>query len=187
MVGRFRRNPRPEPDRPRPAETAPEIRADHLGDLFPDGPARTVLTFTLPSEEGNERIALARVAEAVAPLGLPKDRIERLKTAVAEATMNAIEHGNENRAELAVEISVLTDGRSVLVRIRDQGGGRPLLAQPLPNLDAKLAGLQSPRGWGLFLIGQMVDELRTESDDQHNIIELEMRIAGPGKETHDDG
>ena len=30
--------------------------------------------------------------------GLSPDQIERLKTAVAEATMNAIEHGNENRA-----------------------------------------------------------------------------------------
>jgi serine phosphatase RsbU (regulator of sigma subunit)/anti-sigma regulatory factor (Ser/Thr protein kinase) len=142
---------------------------------------RTVLDFTLPSEEGNERVAMARVAEAVAPLGLPPDRVERLKTAVAEATMNAIEHGNESRPELPVEISVLTDDHCLLVRIRDQGGGRPLTEQPLPNLDAKLAGLQSPRGWGLFLIGQMVDELRTESDEHHHTIELEMTIGGSSK------
>ena len=31
----------------------------------------------------------------------------------------------------------------------------------MPDLEAKLAGLQTPRGWGLFLIGNMVDECET--------------------------
>jgi anti-sigma regulatory factor (Ser/Thr protein kinase) len=41
-----------------------------------------------------------------------------------------------------------------------------------PDIDAKLAGLQSPRGWGLFLIRNMVDELNTSSDDRHHTVEL---------------
>ncbi|HEY5889732.1 MAG TPA: SpoIIE family protein phosphatase, partial [Acidimicrobiia bacterium] len=41
-----------------------------------------VATFTLRSEEGNERIAIARVSEAIAGLGLEPSRLERLKTAV---------------------------------------------------------------------------------------------------------
>ena len=48
----------------------------------------------LASEPGNERLALARVAEAVTAGGPERRQLERLKTAVAEATMNAIEHGN---------------------------------------------------------------------------------------------
>src|ERR1700727_3708880 len=83
---------------------------------------RRLDTFTLASEPGNERLALARVAGTVAGLGLPEARLERLKTAVAEATMNAIEHGNGNRAEIPVEVEVTQNGDEIVVAISDQGG-----------------------------------------------------------------
>jgi serine phosphatase RsbU (regulator of sigma subunit)/anti-sigma regulatory factor (Ser/Thr protein kinase) len=102
------------------------------------------------------------------------ERLERLKTAVSEAAMNAIEHGNQGDPQLPVAITVLADNERILVRIRDQGGGRPIPDAVLPNLEAKLAGDQSPRGWGLFLIEKMVDAMRTSTDDQHHTIELEM-------------
>lgn len=38
---------------------------------------------------------MARVAKAVQGLGPPLARPQKLKSAVAEATMNAMEHGNE--------------------------------------------------------------------------------------------
>jgi anti-sigma regulatory factor (Ser/Thr protein kinase) len=116
------------------------------------------------------------VAESVAGLGLDDARLERLKTAVGEATMNAIEHGNQNRPELPVEVSVAADDAQVTVRITDQGGERPLPEVETPDIEAKLAGLQTPRGWGLFLIQNMVDELRTSVDEQHHTIELVMHL-----------
>ncbi|MBA3748345.1 MAG: SpoIIE family protein phosphatase, partial [Solirubrobacterales bacterium] len=73
----------------------------------PADDARVLAQFELPSEQGNEREAIARVEQAVAELALPAARLERLKTAVAEATMNAIEHGNENVAERPVSVRVL--------------------------------------------------------------------------------
>ncbi|HEV3497930.1 MAG TPA: SpoIIE family protein phosphatase [Actinomycetes bacterium] len=125
---------------------------------------------------GNERQAIDQVAEAVAGLGLDGPRLERLKTAVGEATMNAIEHGNGNRPELPVTVSVVTDGTDVKVRITDQGGERPLPDVETPDLEAKLAGLQTPRGWGLFLIQNMVDALNTAVDEHHHTIELVMHL-----------
>ena len=56
-----------------------------------DDARRTLVELSVPSEQGNEHPAMERVAEAVKDLGLPAQRLERLKTAVAEATMNA--HG----------------------------------------------------------------------------------------------
>ena len=67
---------------------------------------RRLDAFELPSEPGNERLALPRVAETVQGLGLSDSRLEKLKTAVAKATMNAIEHGKGNRAEIPVEVEV---------------------------------------------------------------------------------
>ena len=48
--------------------------------------------------------------------------VEKLKTAVAEATMNAMEHGNGYDAEMPVHLSVAAGREAVTVRITDQGG-----------------------------------------------------------------
>ena len=94
--------------------------------------------------------------------GLAKGRLERLKTAVAEATMNAMEHGNEYREELPVSVRVLASDTAWSVHITDHGGGADIPEAETPDLEAKLAGEQTPRGWGLFLIKNMVDDLRVD-------------------------
>jgi hypothetical protein len=66
--------------------------------------------------------------------------------------------------------------RDLIVLIRDQDGSQMIPESQLPDLDAKLAGLQSPRGWGLFLIKNMVDEMRTISDEAHHTIELVLHL-----------
>jgi anti-sigma regulatory factor (Ser/Thr protein kinase) len=62
------------------------------------------------------------------------------------------------------------------VRITDHGVGVQVFETETPDLEAKLAGLQSPRGWGLFLIKNMVDELNVSGDDEHHVVELVMNI-----------
>ena len=146
---------------------------------------RRLDAFELPSEPGNERLALARVAECVRGLGLPEGRLEKLKTAVAEATMNAIEHGNQNRAEIPVEVEVTQNGDEIVVAISDQGGA-PEKAGPAeePDLLKKLDGGQSPRGWGLFLIRNMVDAMDITTNGQRHTIWLTMRTGGAAHGEH---
>ena len=158
------------------------------------GRPRRLDAFELPSEPGNERLALARVAESVRGLGLPEGRLEKLKTAVAEATMNAIEHGNKNRAEIPVEVEVTLDGDEIIVAISDQGGEEsppPLPPRPSTDLSAeepdllkKLDGGQSPRGWGLFLIRNMVDAMDVTTNGQRHTIWLTMRTGGAAHGEH---
>ena len=142
------------------------------------GSSAALTEFELASEPGNERIAIERVAAAVGGLNLPAARLDRLKTAVGEAVMNAIEHGNRNRPELPVGVRVAVSGTELSVRVTDQGGDRPVLQAERPDLEAKLAGEQSPRGWGLFLIESMVDELRTSADERQHAVELIVRLEG---------
>ena len=142
--------------------------------------------FTLPSQPGNERLALARVAGTVQGRGLSDARLERLKTAVAEATMNAIEHGNGNRAEIPVEVEVTQNGDEIVVAISDQGGevsSTPKSAEE-PDLLKKLDGGQSPRGWGLFLIRNMVDAMDITTNGQRHTIWLTMRTGGAADGEH---
>ncbi len=135
--------------------------------------------FALPSQPGNERSVMERVAGTALRLGFTGPRLERLKTAVAEATMNAIEHGNRSDPGLPVEVRVASTPRSLVVRIADRGGSDEIPTPETPDIGAKLAGEQTPRGWGLFLIGKMVDEVRTESDGVRHIVELEMYRGEP--------
>jgi anti-sigma regulatory factor (Ser/Thr protein kinase) len=134
--------------------------------------------WAVPSEPGNERMVMERVADDVKTLSLPIRKLEQIKTAVAEATMNAMEHGNHYQSEVPVNIQVLHSNTALAVRIRDQGGSRPIPAAHEPDLEAKLAELQSPRGWGLFLIKNMVDEMNITSDETHHTIELIMYLEG---------
>jgi serine/threonine-protein kinase RsbW len=144
-----------------------------------DDARRALVDLSVPSEPGNERLAMEQVAEAVKGLDLPAQRLERLKTAVAEATMNAMEHGNRYQPEVPVKIQVLASDADLLVRITDQGGSPvPDPDKEVPDLEAKLEGLQSPRGWGLFLIKNMVDEMHITSDAVHHTIELVMHLEG---------
>jgi serine phosphatase RsbU (regulator of sigma subunit)/anti-sigma regulatory factor (Ser/Thr protein kinase) len=138
--------------------------------------SRVLADFSLPSVSGNERLAMDRVTEAVADVQIDDSRRERLKTAVSEAAMNAIEHGNKFQAELPVAVMVSVNGRDLSVRITDHGGGRQIPEAETPDLDAKLEGLQTPRGWGLFLIKNMVDEMHVTSDDTHHTVDLVLHL-----------
>ena len=139
---------------------------------------RTLARFSLPSEPGNERQAMQEVARVVEEIDLPPSQVERLKTAVAEATMNAIEHGNRNRPELEVGIHVLASEEAVTVRISDQGQGQPIRRGPKPDLEAKIAGRQSPRGWGLFLIENLMDRVTVTQEGDGNVFELVLLRQG---------
>ncbi|TDO56189.1 serine phosphatase RsbU (regulator of sigma subunit) [Kribbella sp. VKM Ac-2571] len=144
--------------------------------------------FEVPSVEGNERLALERVSGVIAPLGLPAARLRRLETAVAEATMNAMEHGNSYRADCPVTVRVYGEPSQVRVEVADRGGARPAPAETeVPDLEAKLAGLQRPRGWGLFLIKNMVDEARETTVGERHIVELVMHLEPVREEGNDDG
>jgi len=131
-----------------------------------------VAEFEIPSQPGNERPASEKVVEALSPFHLSEIVEQRLQTAVAEATMNAMEHGNQYREDLPVRIQVMNSDSQIAVHVHDMGQGLPQAEIAVPDLDSKLAGEQSPRGWGLFLIQNMVDEMNILQGDQGQIIEL---------------
>jgi anti-sigma regulatory factor (Ser/Thr protein kinase) len=143
--------------------------------------AEVLAEFELPGAIGNERTLMERVADLVAPLGLGPDRLERLKTAVSETAMNAIEYGSQGDPSVPVRVRVERRPSELTVRIADAGlgGTMPDLdAAEVPDLDAKLAGLQKPRGWGLFLIQQMVDRVEVVREGDRQTVVLTLDLGG---------
>jgi len=151
-------------------------RAGVSAPVAPEDEERALAAFEVASELGNEREAADRVVDAVSPLDLPLSVRERIRTVVAEATMNAIEHGNGCRAEVPVRLAVTACPSSLTVRIVDQGGAEALPETEAPDIEAKLAGLQTPRGWGLYLMRAMVDGLEVTSDGEERTVELTIRL-----------
>lgn len=120
--------------------------------------SHTSMELSLPSELGYEVIARDAVAAFARRLGLSTDRIEDLKTALSEACINAIEHGNSLRPGLRVQIYCRFEDERLIIDVEDQGvSPYAPSATPLAITD-KIAGLGSLRGMGLLLISQLCDE-----------------------------
>ncbi len=135
--------------------------------------------FAVPDDAPDERAAMERVTEAVNALDLAPSRLADLRTAVAEAVMNAVEHGNAGRDDLPVEVRVTAGDDTIIVEVTDHGAGEPLpdtVAEP--DLDAKLRGEQSPRGWGLFLIRELLDDLQIHPNEVGHTISLVLARNG---------
>jgi len=137
----------------------------------------TISVFSVPSAPDTERVAADQVLVAVAGLPLTDSQRQRLFTATAETVMNAAEHGNHYRQDLSVGIEVIRHGNRLHVRISDGGRGGAIPEVVTPNIDAKLAGLQSPRGWGLFLIEKMVDQVEVLDTPTGHTVELTVILS----------
>jgi serine phosphatase RsbU (regulator of sigma subunit)/anti-sigma regulatory factor (Ser/Thr protein kinase) len=135
--------------------------------------------FAIPGATGGERVAMERVTEAVAGLGLDPARLERLKTAVAETVMNAIEYGSLGDASVPVGVRVEADEAAITVRVTDRAMSGPVGEVAEPDLEAKLEGRQRPRGWGLFLIRHMVDVMEVSSENGLQTVTLTLARPQP--------
>jgi serine/threonine-protein kinase RsbW len=112
----------------------------------------------LPNVSGYERIAMECSASFAKIGGLVKERIEDLKTAVAEACLNAMEHGNKDRPDSRVVITMHLGDKDFKVSVMDAGDGISIVPQKI-DIKKKIEGLEPPNGLGLFLIQQLVDQV----------------------------
>ena len=111
----------------------------------------------VPSRLGFEKVAMSTAASVAKLMGFREDRIEDLKTAVAEACINAIEHGNRLNENLSVGVILSAQADALEVKVLDDGKG--MRTQPAkPDIDRKMHGQEGPRGMGMFLIQALVDE-----------------------------
>ncbi len=111
----------------------------------------------IPSELGFEKVAMSTAAGMAALMGFSEDRIEDLKTAVAEACINAMEHGNHLDEHLRVGVELSTTESELEVKVSDEGSGPPETPD-IPDIDRKMSGEEDARGMGMFLIQALVDE-----------------------------
>ncbi len=119
------------------------------------------LELHIPNILGFEKVAMDFAASAAKNMGFSVQRIEDLKTAVSEACINAIEHGNKMDARMKVGIVLNPEELKLQVTVQDEGNGIGQVRTP--RIEDKIEGKEDPRGWGIFLIESLMDEVKFES------------------------
>ena len=136
---------------------------------------------SLPNKLGYERIAMACSATFAKIVGFLPERIEDLKTAVSEACLNAMEHGNLNRPDKRVLITMDYKDHVFRVSVMDQGEGMENSPEMFeePDIDKKIENLQTPRGLGIFLIKQLVDQVEfNQMTDEGHMVRMVLKLTG---------
>ncbi len=121
--------------------------------------ARRTIELKIPSEPGYEKVVMKMAEEVAEKMGFTSERIEDLKTAVSEACMNAIEHGNQFDVNTKVFVILTVEDKTLAIDVKDEGrSGPPPKEVTAPDFDAQLANGQEIGGMGLFLIKSLVDQ-----------------------------
>jgi serine/threonine-protein kinase RsbW len=109
-------------------------------------------------------------------MGLSAERIEDLKTMVSEAAINAMEHGNRGRPDARVTVSMNCRDDTLNVTVTDEGNGieeHP----PKPDIEKIIEDLESPIGFGLFLIKQLADQVEfNQGTDGGHIVKMAIKM-----------
>ena len=130
----------------------------------------------LPNQVGYERIVMASAASFAKMLGLSPERIEDLKTIVAEAAINAMQHGNTERPNARVKVSITVKDNTIQVTVMDQGEGFNEFS-PDPDIDRIVNEQDPPVGFGTFLIRQLADQVKIDKTaDGANIVRMTIKL-----------
>ena len=116
------------------------------------------LCLSVPSDVSYVEEAVELVARHVAAHFVDPHAIRfNVRVALSEALANAISYGTGEDATKGVEVRVLFGPHTVQLEVTDEGGGFDYRLQRDPT--EPWARLE-PRGRGLFLIRNLVDEVR---------------------------
>ncbi|OXS59141.1 hypothetical protein B1A99_10925 [Cohnella sp. CIP 111063] len=132
---------------------------------------RVELEWRIPSRIGCEKRVMRKVAAAVAGHCPGEERSEEMATAVAEACLNAIEHGNRLVSRLPVTVRLTVDSEKYRIRVFDQGSAVPEVRPDSLTL-AERWQAERPRGWGLRIIDSLADRFAFASVDGGVCLEM---------------
>lgn len=147
---------------------------------------KTTLELRMPSAIGNEKYAMEFAEDVAIEMGFPQGKVENLKIAVSEACLNAIEHGNKQKKNMKVIIDFTISKSGLEINVQDQGKRFIPGSIDKPNLKDIIEGKdKTKRGWGMFMISQMVDEMKYL--DVKSGTHLKMVIKLPGQTDGSEG
>ena len=119
----------------------------------------TKLDITFPAQVDRIAGVVEKVVALARQLHGETDKEQEIALALTEALANAVKHGSQNDPSLKVQCQVIDEGSALTIIVRDSGPGFDpgSVASPLES-----AGLSADHGRGLYMIRQLMDEVRFE-------------------------
>lgn len=115
------------------------------------------MEWVISSVLGAEKQVSREIASFLEDIRPEEPRLHDMLTAVTEACLNAFEHGNRFDPASVVKVRLEVVPSAYKFYVADQGSGLPGLPEENP-LQAKWEA-EMPRGWGLFLIRNLCDQV----------------------------
>jgi serine/threonine-protein kinase RsbW len=127
---------------------------------FESGDLLVQVDLTLPGHVDAISPVVERVMKIVTEMGCAAGREFEIELALREALANAVEHGSGHDPSKEIQCAVACDhNRGMLIVVRDPGPGFDPASIPSP---IRGQNLFSTGGRGIYLINQLMDEVRYE-------------------------
>jgi len=121
------------------------------------------VTLTIPSILGYEEVVVETVGAVARVRRFPFEKVSKLQTAVAEACVNAIEHGNKENPEKDVVVTINCEESSISVSIKDFGEGNFQPDFEMPDIKKQIEERRLG-GWGMYLMRTLVDKVQVDTE-----------------------
>jgi serine/threonine-protein kinase RsbW len=147
---------------------------------FDSGNLLVKLDLTIPGDAGAISPVVHKIMAVINEMGCAAGREYEIELALYEALANAVEHGSENDPSKKIQCSVACDHeRGMLIVIRDPGPGFDPASIPSPIVGQNIF---STGGRGIYLINQLMDEVRFEKGGTEIHMRMKPHAAGPSSE-----
>lgn len=124
---------------------------------------------------GAVRSVLKGLLEECLEVKLPEDEAARIQIALQEALINVVRHAHKNDASKTLVVGLEATPERLVIEVEDFGPGLPPPERRPPDPDPS-----KPRegGYGLFIMRETMDEVRSERRDGKHVLVLVKKLRG---------
>jgi serine/threonine-protein kinase RsbW len=141
-------------------------------------------TVAVPATAAGMRRAAEAFEAFTTPRRIPASGRNRFLLVLDEILSNIIRHGQLPATD-TIDLTFSADDDVVAVEFVDSAAAFNPLDAPPPDTTATLESRQ-PGGLGIALVRAMMDEVRYERRDGHNVLTLVARLPAPTTGKHDE-
>ena len=108
---------------------------------------------------------------------LPPEQVQGIQMALQEACINVVRHAHRNDPSVPLVVAIVSSRDRFVLEIEDYGPGIPERSAQPPDPDPA-----QPRegGYGLFIMRETMDEVRSERRDGKHVLILVKDLRGRG-------
>jgi serine/threonine-protein kinase RsbW len=133
----------------------------------------------IPSELGQEKIVIQQLSTLLKSMNIENHLAEDMRTAVSEACLNAIEHGNRLVTSCLVRVSMWVCSKSYVFRVYDDGIGFELQSAASPadeqRIQARIMS-EMAREWGVLFMTRLADRFQIGWEQGRFYVEMHFFI-----------